>query len=330
VLPPKHFAKVFDETMPELPAEAGGGPSTIITKGVKWVALGVNPPPKTAARLVVQSQDAPAADALLKKLNEAVKLVGQQDVTRKLVPKFDQLVATLVPKVEGSRVVLAIDETGAKNIISLLQPAVEAARTAARRSQSANNLKQIGLAMHNYHDVYKSFPPAAVRDKDGKALLSWRVLILPFVEQNALYKEFHLDEPWDSAHNKPLLAKMPATYRSPMSKLVEKNRTNYVVPIGPGSVFANPKGASMRDITDGTSNTIMTLEVDDTHAVPWTKPEDLAYDAKEPLKGLGNLYDGGFDTGFCDGSVRFISKSIDLETLRLLITAADSKPIPGF
>src|SRR5262249_30142494 len=83
---------------------------------------------------------------------------------------------------------------------------------AASRTRSANNLKQIGLAMHNYHDVNGAFPPAAVCDKTGKPMLSWRVLILPYIEQDALYKEFKLDEPWDSEHNKKLLAKMPKVY----------------------------------------------------------------------------------------------------------------------
>ncbi len=79
-----------------------------------------------------------------------------------------------------------------------------------------NNLKQIGLAMHNYESTFGTFPPAYIADKaTGKPLLSWRVAILPFLEQDALYKQFHLDEPWDSAHNKTLIARMPPVYRSP-------------------------------------------------------------------------------------------------------------------
>ena len=85
----------------------------------------------------------------------------------------------------------------------------------AARSQCINNLKQIGLAMHNYHAMHKTFPPAYTVDKAGKPLLSWRVLILPYLEQDALYKEFHLDEPWDSEHNRALIDRMPATYRCP-------------------------------------------------------------------------------------------------------------------
>src|SRR6185295_12482568 len=93
--------------------------------------------------------------------------------------------------------------------------AVQAAREAAQRTQSLNNLKQIGLAMQNHHSVYKAFPARAKLDNDGKPLLSWRVLVLPFIEEKALYNEFHLDEPWDSEHNKPLVEKMPKLYADP-------------------------------------------------------------------------------------------------------------------
>ena len=159
LLPPKHFAKVFDETMPELPAEIGGGSGKIVTQGVKWAALGVNLPPKTAARLVVQSQDAQAAEALLKKVNELVKLVGQQPHTKKARAQVRPACGLAGAQGRGQQGRAFDRRDRRKNIVSLMQPAVEAGPgTAARRSQSANNLKQIGLAMHNYHDAYKTLP----------------------------------------------------------------------------------------------------------------------------------------------------------------------------
>src|SRR5438093_7201056 len=87
-----------------------------------------------------------------------------------------------------------------------------AANEKEARQTSVNNLKQLALAMHNYHDTYGHLPPAALKNKKGKPLLSWRVALLPFVEEDKLYKEFRLDEPWDSAHNKKLLAKMPKLF----------------------------------------------------------------------------------------------------------------------
>ena len=101
-------------------------------------------------------------------------------------------------------------------LIALLLPAVQAAREAARRSQCVNNLKQIGLAMHNYHAQQNKFPGAAITNKQGKPLLSWRVAILPLLDQQGLYEKFKLDEPWDSPHNRALLTSI--LFRLPSSE----------------------------------------------------------------------------------------------------------------
>jgi hypothetical protein len=193
-------------------------------------------------------------------------------------------------------------------------------RASATRMQSTNNLKQMALAMHNYLDVNKTFPAHASHDKQGRPLLSWRVHILPYVEQGALYKEFHLDEPWDSPHNKKLIARMPTIYHSPLSR-AGAGKTTYLVPAGKDTMFPpGPKGLRIQDITDGTSNTIMMVEVDDEHAVPWTKPDDLRFDPRQPLKGLGSPRQGWFIAAFADGSVRVISRTINPQDLRGLMT----------
>ena len=102
---------------------------------------------------------------------------------------------------------------------------------------SMNNLKQIALALHNYHAAMGSFPATASMSKDGKPLLSWRVHILPYLEQDNLFKQFKLDEPWDSEHNKALIAKMPDIYRSPAQK-VGDGKTTYLAPMGKNTVIA--------------------------------------------------------------------------------------------
>ncbi len=210
-------------------------------------------------------------------------------------------------------------------LVALLLPAVQSAREAARRMQSVNNLKQIALAMHNYHDTYKKFPPPANFNAAGKPLLSWRVHILPFIDQQQLYKQFHLDEPWDSPNNKPLIDQMPPIYRNPSSP-APANRAAYLVPIGTGSIFANPKGTSIRQITDGTSNTIMVVEVDPNSSVIWTKPRDLAYNPQRPLQGLGKAHPGGFNVALADGSVRFISNNVDPRVFLQMLNMADGQP----
>ena len=212
--------------------------------------------------------------------------------------------------------------------VALLVPAVQRARAAARRAQSMNNLKQIGLAMHNHHDSFKGFPAAYSTDKEGKPLLSWRVKILPFLEAKALYDQFHLDEPWDSEHNKKLIPLMPPVYMAPGS-IAGPGKTNYLTVRGPNTVFPGGKGVSFADIRDGTSNTIMAVEVSDQKAVIWTKPDDFEYDEKNPVAGLVGLRPGGFNAAFCDGSVRFLSAGIDPETLKLLFTRNDGKVVGG-
>jgi hypothetical protein len=197
---------------------------------------------------------------------------------------------------------------------------VQRVRDAAARAQSANNLKQLGLAMHNYAATYGTLPPAAVYSKEGKPLLSWRVQLLPFIEQDDLYKEFHLDEAWDSPHNKKLLAKMPRVFAAPTDeKSVKAHETFYQVFVGKGTVFEGKKGMRLQDITDGTSNTLLVVEAG--KAVPWTKPEDIPYDAAKPVPKLGGSgFEGVFTAGFCDGSVRFLPRTIKEKTLRALIT----------
>ncbi len=205
-------------------------------------------------------------------------------------------------------------------LVALLLPAVQSAREAARRAQCTNNLKQIALAMHNHHAANNTFPKPAITDKDGKPLLSWRVAILPYIEQAELYNKFKLDEPWDSPNNKALLQEMPAVYLCPSRSNVAPSTTTYRVFTGKGALFEKGEAIGMADVTDGTSNTLMVLEADE--AVPWTKPDDLTFDpqAAASLFGAGSPHPGGFNASMADGAVRFFKKSINLNVFRALIT----------
>jgi len=156
-------------------------------------------------------------------------------------------------------------------LVGVALPAAGAARGAARKAQSINNQKQIGLAMHNFADVNKAFPAGYSADENGKPLLSWRVHILPYLEGQALYNQFHLEEPWDSEHNKELIKQMPEVYRSPRSSAVA-GKTTYLGVGGADGVFVRPEdgnhlGIEFQLIRDGTSNTAMTVEVIDQRAV---------------------------------------------------------------
>jgi hypothetical protein len=197
----------------------------------------------------------------------------------------------------------------------------------------ANDLKQIGMALRIYHDKFGSFPPAAVHDADGKPLYSWRVLLLPFLEQEALYARFHLDEPWDSPHNLTLLSPAPRPFRPPTDIVsADPSLTYYQVFVGPGAAFEGDKGLKIPDdFPDGIQNTILVVEA--REPVPWSKPADIPYAANLPLpefgalrrKRMGPLQWGeykpaGFTAALADGSFRWFGPDMPPDGLRGWIT----------
>ncbi len=190
--------------------------------------------------------------------------------------------------------------------------------------QLKNNLKQFALAMHNMHDVYGRFPDDDGLEDDNKGNLSWRVYMLPYLDQAPLYNQFHLDEPWDSDHNKTLIEQMPKIFESP--GVTEKGKTSLHVFTGNGAPFAGDEGPGIRNITDGTSNTIMTVLAGADTADVWTKPGGLDFDPENPVKALGKI-DREFLIGLMDGSVDAVSSDIDPESLASLISCAGGEAI---
>jgi beta-lactamase regulating signal transducer with metallopeptidase domain len=231
----------------------------------------------------------------------------------KVEQKEDQVLATA-----------AADADDAASLVAMLLPAVAQARSAARRAQSTNNLKQLALAMHNFADVNKSFPSAVLYGSDGKPPHSWRVAILPYLDQAQLYNQYKFDEPWDSANNKQVLAKMPAVFRDPNDP-PDSISSSYYGLVGPSTIFPGKEGTPIVQILDGTSNTIMLVEA--KRDIPWTKPEDIPYADDKPLPKLGGHYADIFIAAMCDGSVRAYSQKIDQQLLRALITRAGNEVI---
>lgn len=191
-------------------------------------------------------------------------------------------------------------------------------------ASQAEKLKQIGLAMQAYFDQYQTYPGPAVYGKDGKPLLSWRVALLPYLNHGDLYEQFRLDEPWDSAHNKKLLAKMPTVYRGPGDK--DDAATPFQVFVGKGTMFEGPKGLGYRDIPDGISYTIAVVEA--ATIVPWTKPEDLPYSAIGRIPELGGESPDVTYALFADGKVHALKRQFDPDALRVAITRDDGIPTP--
>jgi prepilin-type processing-associated H-X9-DG protein len=218
-------------------------------------------------------------------------------------------------------------------LVALLLPAVQAAREAARRSQCSNNLKQIALAFHNYHDVYGSFPPAYLPDEDGRPMHSWRVLLLPFLEQQALYGMYDFSEPWDSPVNAMVTSTAIPVFQCPSDPTATGPTTNYMVITGPGTVFEGSQSTSIREIPDGTSNTLLVVEVGAT-GTNWAEPVDLdAGSLTLPFAQggqPGSYHPGGINAALCDGSVRFLSDTLSPSVLHALITRAGGETIGPF
>jgi prepilin-type processing-associated H-X9-DG protein len=211
--------------------------------------------------------------------------------------------------------------------VKLLAPAVTAAQTAARRTQSINNLKQIALAIHNYASQKNGLPaPVLYGGPNISIPYSWRVAVLPYLEHNDLYKQYNFDEPWDGPNNRKLIDKMPSVYGypAPGGGTLSQTNTAYFVLSGEGTAFGsgNQKNAtnSFMDIRDGMSNTIMVVEAN--RDIPWTKPEDIPFNPNGPLPELGGFARDVFNVAFADGSVRSISYNVAPNDLRALITRA--------
>ena len=217
--------------------------------------------------------------------------------------------------------------------VGLLLPAVQKVRAAANRTTSSNNLKQMAIAMHSFHDVMGQVPNNLTDKKSGKPLLSWRVAILPYLEQGDLYNQFKLDEPWDSEHNLKLAKIAVKTYSQPGVEPTRDSQGNGLTPYqglaGPSTLFEPGKKIRFNEITDGMSNTILFVEA--KNQVIWTKPEDVSFDPKRDLPPtvtlFGGLTPGGFNAAFADGSVRFIADTVDRKTIKAMITRNGNEPM---
>jgi RNA polymerase sigma factor (sigma-70 family) len=205
-----------------------------------------------------------------------------------------------------------------------VEVSVKAPERQAQKRQTRDQLKQIGSALQGYFAVHQVYPGPALYGKDGKPLLSWRVALLPYLNEGPLYREFHLDEPWDSAHNRKLLAKMPAVYQGVGAK--DDTATPFQVFVGKGTMFEGPEGLGYRHIPDGTANTVAVVEA--AAPVPWTKPEDLPYSATGRIPELGGESPDVSYALFADGTVHALRRHFDSDALRVAITRDDGIPTP--
>ncbi len=204
-------------------------------------------------------------------------------------------------------------------LAGLLLPAVQAAREAARRMQCSNNCKQIALALHNYQSTYRSMPPAYTVDAAGNRLHSWRTLLLPYLEQNAIYSRIDLSKPWNDPANAILTQTVIPTFACPSAHFdLGSGMTTYQVIDDPSGAFPGSTSVNFTQVKDGLSNTIFMIETDEKDAVHWAEPKDQS--TAIYMSAQKGSHTGGRNAAMLDGSVQFISDSIDDQTKKGLMT----------
>jgi hypothetical protein len=224
----------------------------------------------------------------------------------------------------------------AVGLLLICSPLVVDSPEAARRMQCTSNLKQLALALLNYESAHGTFPPAYVTDKDGKRLYSWRVLILPYLDCRDLYEAFHLDESWDSPHNRPLMQTYINVFHCPSDPSGAAEQTSYVMVVGPHMASEGPKGRSLREIRDGTANTILLVEMSNS-GICWSEPRDWEVPdgpiaVNDPnVPGPRSEHPARVvSVAFCDGSSKSLKESIDPKLLRALLTVDGGEDVRAF
>ncbi len=338
--------RVMRELWPELPTPFETLDGDLVADGIERVKLTLAIDAATRVRLAVVGQD----ESVSQQLGQLAELGGEWLVAKAeqeelgLGPLYTQAMSVLKPRIDGNQLVFeaATDSPEVERLLTVaIGPAVQRVRENARTNSKLNGMKQLGLAMQNFHGVRGQFPAsAAIVDQAGEPLLSWRVAILPFVEEGELYRQFRFDEPWDSQHNLRVAKALPAAFANPSHPdLNEKGLTTYQMPIFPGSNLALLRedaepyetrkddrpirlapGDQFRQLTDGTSMTIQLVEVAPEHAVFWTKPDDWRVDLEDPMAKLRTDKRDGFVTAWHDGHAKLLKFTMPAEILRKVLT----------
>jgi hypothetical protein len=213
--------------------------------------------------------------------------------------------------------------------VGLYLPAVQSTSKPSPTLGCKNNLKQIAIALHNYHDTYQTFPPAYIADEDGQPMHSWRVLILPFIEGGSVYQQYDFDQPWNSAANLAVYQVQPSVYQCPG----DSGSCSYFLVNVPDGIFEGDQQTKIAEITDGTSNTIMVVEVTGAN-VHWAEPYDLgpqaltaAINSAADGTAISSVHVGGAHVVFADASVHFVADNVPPATVQALITKSDGQAV---
>lgn len=332
--PGPDFRRVVRELWPKLPGVLAPLSGELADR---WISLegSINLPPNLNPKLALQTKDPEAAEIFAKLWRDmpaATAEFGDPSESSRMVQGYAQLLVTMLPaKVDGTRVNIGFPSEASQfaQLGSMVSDAADKSMESSRRVKRINSLRQLILAMFNYESANKHLPPAAICDKDGKPLLSWRVAVLPFLGEMELYNQFHLNEAWDSPHNLPLIEKMPDIFVDPDPRIQSSSgagKTTYEVPVGKETIFFSNEGATFREITDGAANTIAIIQVDPQQAVEWTRPSDWKVDLARPTQALGNM--PNVIAAYADGHVQsFQRNKLSDDQLRAQLTRAGGESV---
>jgi prepilin-type N-terminal cleavage/methylation domain-containing protein/prepilin-type processing-associated H-X9-DG protein len=205
-------------------------------------------------------------------------------------------------------------------LIALLLPATRSSRSAARRSQCTNNLKQIALALSNYEQAYKALPPAYTVDAKGRPLHSWRTLILPYLEQEPLYRTIDLSKPWNDPANARALETSLPVFLCPEAA-GPRNTTTYLAIAAPNGGLIPQESRRLAEITDAHESTLMVVEAGEENAVPWMAPVDADESLVMRLGPGSKLHhSGGTNACFADGHVAFLKANTPAVVRRAMMS----------
>ncbi len=194
--------------------------------------------------------------------------------------------------------------------------------------ESARKMQSIQIAMHKYYKLHRCFPAIASFDSADRPLLSWRVHLLPFLDEQDLYAQFHLDEPWDSEHNKQLIARMPDIYNPPGRMRSMLGTTTYLVPVGDKAMFTGKHaGTKMREFLDGTSSTAMIFDANEQESVVWTKPSGIRFNERSVKGSITRRFHDRILLGTANGAVYAIPSNTNYEKLIGIVTRAGGELI---
>lgn len=333
LIPSTDFRKVLAETLPKLPPELGTGSMTKLLAGIDWVYLQGSLPPKIDGSVTIQTKEPAQAqeiDRLWQAMMKSMKKWASEPYTSPNFKVFQQIASQLKPDVQGATWSLG---ASADRLKPMTQVLAESFAKNAGDEHNSKKLRDMLIAMHNFHNDFSRMPNQCTMSKEGKPLLSWRVQLLPYLGHDHLYKEFKFDEPWDSEHNKKLLSKMPDIFKHPTAKNVPADHTVYQVfyskkATKPGAAILEEGRMTLGMLTvqDGTSNTFVATD-GAAKAVPWTKPEDLLFDGTvENLPKLVSPKNNGWaHVVFGDGSVRPVNLQAKPKLLWQLIGRNDGE-----